>query len=219
MYTKQQLDRIMELYKQIESKKSNKYSVPTYKDNPALKEISQILLSDESNDKDAISDKITGLFYICKCYDEMCRAGMSSKYYKILLESFEKLYNLLDDDDDYECFKRFEEAVQKAYNARNQYENDFCEDLFEIVDRMYPGEEAEKIFKSAKKTGMRVIKNDPIELSDEYLEVIDEVEELINKNRISDDYHEYWNLKAEYLLERGVEWYSPAQLNPGVLFD
>ena len=59
-------------------------------------------------------------------------------------------------------------------------------------------------------------------MSEEYLAVIDDVEEKIDKNRPlvgMGSCHEIWDLKYQYLLEKGIRWKSPQILNPRVMFD
>ena len=69
-----------------------------------------------------------------------------------------------------------------------------------------------------------MLKYDPIEDSKEYLDVIDEVERKIY-DQIKDEpcfmgfCFRYWTLKRTILLEYGIEWRSPAIMNPRVHFD
>ena len=68
----------------------------------------------------------------------------------------------------------------------------------------------------------RNLKHDPVEMSETYLAVIDEIEARIEKNRTlrgMGSCHEIWALKQEYLAEKGIEWQSPVILNPRVMFD
>jgi hypothetical protein len=61
-----------------------------------------------------------------------------------------------------------------------------------------------------------------VEATEEYLAVIDEVDEWIEKNREYRGFgscHHVWRLKAEYLAKKGITWRSPAALNPRVRFD
>ena len=69
------------------------------------------------------------------------------------------------------------------------------------------------------------LKHDPIEWSAEYERVIDEVEKKVGE-LLSDEPRgmgfcfSYWNTKANVLSEYyGIEWRSPAIMNPGVIFD
>lgn len=69
------------------------------------------------------------------------------------------------------------------------------------------------------------LKHDPIEWSAEYERIIDEVEKKVGEF-LSDEPRgmgfcfSYWNTKANVLSEYyGIEWRSPAIMNPGVIFD
>ena len=68
----------------------------------------------------------------------------------------------------------------------------------------------------------RNLKHDPVEMTEEYLAVIDEVDEKIEKNREYHGFgscHHVWSLKTDYLAEKGIVWKSPVVLNPRVRFD
>ena len=69
------------------------------------------------------------------------------------------------------------------------------------------------------------LKHDPIEWSAEYERIIDEAEQKVGE-LLSDEPRGmgfcflYWNTKANVLSEYyGIEWRSPAIMNPGVMFD
>lgn len=69
------------------------------------------------------------------------------------------------------------------------------------------------------------LKHDPIEWSAEYERIIDDVEKKVGE-LLSDEPRgmgfcfSYWNTKANVLSEYyGIEWRSPAIMNPGVIFD
>lgn len=69
------------------------------------------------------------------------------------------------------------------------------------------------------------LKYDPIEWSAEYERIIDDVEKKVGE-LLSDEPRgmgfcfSYWNTKANVLSEYyGIEWRSPAIMNPGVIFD
>ena len=68
------------------------------------------------------------------------------------------------------------------------------------------------------------IKEDPIEYSDEYLKIELELERLIRDEIGDGGYfgfcHEYWCTKKKILKNRfGIEWNSPVDLNPMLMFD
>ena len=77
-------------------------------------------------------------------------------------------------------------------------------------------------FDQIKGDGM--LKHDPVEWTARYEEVIDEVEKIV-ADRLADHprgmgfCHAYWHELAEVLSDYGIEWRSPARMNPGVMFD
>ncbi len=217
MYTQQEIARITELFNQIEKNKAHEYAAPTYKDRPALIEMEQIIAAHSEETLQVLEEKIQVLWYLAKSYDQMFRFGISVKFHKQLLESHAKLMKLRE----YSAKdKRFaEDSFYNAVKARNQYFFDGCDDLREIVSEVISKEDAEKTLNGIIKSRKGLPKNDPVELTDEYLAVIDQVEEKIEKNKKIDLCHEYWNLKSEYLMEHGIAWSSPAVLNPGFMFD
>ena len=65
---------------------------------------------------------------------------------------------------------------------------------------------------------------DPVESTPEYLAIEAELNEKIIKKIGKGGYlgycHLYWSIKKTILLEDyGIEWKSPAELNPHILFD
>ena len=72
---------------------------------------------------------------------------------------------------------------------------------------------------------MSPLKRDPIESTAEYKAVIKDVEKeldrlLKDKPKGMGFCHIYWYEKKKILKEKyGIEWKSPAVMNPGVMFD
>lgn len=65
---------------------------------------------------------------------------------------------------------------------------------------------------------------DPVEDSEAYLAVIDEVERRLYEELKDEPRHmgfcfRYWSAKRDLLKEYGIEWNSPSTMNPGVMFD
>ena len=107
--------------------------------------------------------------------------------------------------------------------SRNHFIDDDCLEIYQKVkdSGLLENEVLEKVYQD-RMSRRRNLKADPIEMSEEYLAVIDEVEEKIKKNRKHfgmGSCYEYWNLKEEYLLEKGIRWKSPHIMNPRVMFD
>jgi hypothetical protein len=71
---------------------------------------------------------------------------------------------------------------------------------------------------------MGSLKQDPIQLTDEYKLIEPELEAKIVA-RIGEKSHMgychlYWKAKQEILKEDyGIDWQSPSELNPGIMFD
>lgn len=68
------------------------------------------------------------------------------------------------------------------------------------------------------------IKEDPIECSDKFLKIELELERLIRNEIGEGGYmgfcHDYYETKKTILKNRfGIEWNSPVDLNPMVIFD
>ena len=69
-----------------------------------------------------------------------------------------------------------------------------------------------------------MLEYDPVEDSEAYLSVIDDVErrlfeELKDEPRHMGSCFRYWSAKRELLAEYGIEWRSPGMMNPRVMFD
>lgn len=69
------------------------------------------------------------------------------------------------------------------------------------------------------------LKCDPVEYTSEWEEIFYDVEDYL-KDRFANVHRHmgfcfmYWSAKKEYLKERyNIEWHSPAQMNPHVIFD
>ena len=216
-YTLGEQKRVEELYLSIENNKSHEYAAPTYKDRAAMMEMEQIAISHENRDLEDLSDTIPILWYLSECYDRMCRAGLSVKFHNLLIEYQMRRHNLQPFNADE--IKRMETLLYDACKARNYYEYDDCADLITLTKDVLTQEKAESLVASAIEYRANFVKNDPVEKTQEYLAVIDEVERLIDENKKMDFCLETWSLKEHYLLERGIEWLSPATLNPNVHFD
>ncbi len=216
-YTEQELKRIVELFEGIEANKSHEYAAPTYKDSPALKEIAEIALSQEEMTIEVLEEKIPALWYLTDSYDRMCRTGMSLKFYQPLLEAHARLIQLKEYSE--EEMEQFQEAFYLAMRARNRYGKDECEDLLALVKEHFTEDYIAQVYKETMERREWVPKSDPVELTEEYLAVIDEVERLVEENKTMNFVLENWELRKFYLAEKGIDWISPAQLNPGVMFD
>lgn len=82
-----------------------------------------------------------------------------------------------------------------------------------------PDGEADRVLRAVREERRGFLRRDPVEKTEEYLAVIDEVEAQIDCEHDAELCFSFWAVKAQLLLARGILWRSPAALNPGVLFD
>lgn len=147
-FLQEDLERIAELYNIIESHKEHEYAAPTYKDSPYLAEMAQIALAPRDHDIETLEEIIPTLWYLTECYDKMCRAGMSVKFYTLQLQAHTELMKLREYD--VEDMEGFENCFYLAVKARNYYEPDDCSDLVAIVSGSLPDERIRELLLSAQ---------------------------------------------------------------------
>ena len=217
-YSKETEKRLTELLGEIESHKEHEYAAATYKDVPALKEIVQLVERQLAGDSDesTLVDSIAVLGYVADRYDSLGRFAVSSKFYNQILSLALSLKQQYGTDTD-----SIDGYLYAALQARNFYIDDDCDDLAVVATELMNADDAERII-NERKERRRSLKHDPVEMRDEYLAVIDEIEEKIEKSRTTYGHgscFEVWSLKKSYLLESDIEWHTPAELNPHVHFD
>ncbi len=119
----------------------------------------------------------------------------------------------------------FELTVLRRIEAQTGHDMSICEHVSNELSFYYRNIKYADSgdFASIEQRGN--LKHDPIEWSAEYERVIDEVEKKVGE-LLSDEPRgmgfcfSYWNTKANVLSEYyGIEWRSPAIMNPGVIFD
>ncbi len=217
-YSKETEKRLTKLLGEIEGRKEHEYAAATYKDVPALKEIVHIVEEQltEDNDESTLVDSIAVLGYVADRYDSLGRFAVSSKFYNQILVLALTLKQRYGTDTD-----GIDGYLYAALQARNFYIDDDCNDLAGIATELMNADDAERII-NERKERRRSLKHDPVEMRDEYLAVIDEIEEKVAKSRTTYGHgscFEVWALKKSYLLEHDIEWQTPSELNPRVLFD
>lgn len=189
-----------------------------YKASPLLKKIDELLLANLDEEEESLSFAYNTYVFIGQAYRRMGRFSVSAMIEEKGLDIALKLYC--------DHNKRAEDIDALLYNIlvdRNYYVDDDCPDVLNKVrgTNIIEPEIIKKIADNVMKR-RRSLKHDPVEMSEEYLAVIDEVEEKIDQNRTMSGMgscHEIWALKYEYLLEKGIHWKSPQILNPRVMFD
>ncbi|MBE7065257.1 MAG: hypothetical protein E7384_05540 [Ruminococcaceae bacterium] len=217
-YSKETEKQLTELFWKIEGRKEHEYAAATYKDVPALKEIVRLVEEQLAGDSDESTyvDSIAVLGYVADRYDSLGRYAVSAKFYNQILTLALTLKQQYGTDTD--CIDGY---LYAALQARNFYIDDDCDDLAGIATELMNADDAWRII-NERKERRRSLKHDPIEMTEEYLAVIDEIEEKVEKSRTTYGHgscFEVWSLTKSYLLEHDIEWHTPAELNPRVLFD
>ena len=219
-FTNERAERLKELFELIEKNGDyNAYEL-TYQAVPHLLETEEIveaqLASESPYDKVTLLDSATIMRYLAEAYDRLGRFAVSVHYYKRAIELVATLYTMYGEE--------MQDSSGMIYNvlkARNYYVDDDCEDIREQALIFISKDIVDDVFDTVMNR-RRNLKHDPVEMTEEYLAVIDEVDEKIEKNREYRGFgscHHVWSLKTDYLAEKGIEWKSPVVLNPRVRFD
>ncbi len=217
-YSKTSVARLSVLLKEIQGRKEHASVAATYRDVPALKEIRQTVDEQLKTDResDTLTDSIAVLKFLAEAYESMGRASVAAKLYGdvlVLAAELKQTYGKESDD--------IQDIFCSALRARNVYVDDDCEDITASARILLPEENVRKM-RDARMKHRRSLRREPVEMTEEYLSVIDRVEEKVEKNRKTrgcGSCHEVWSLMRRYLAEYGVTWRSPTEMNPSVLFD
>ena len=219
-FTEKRAERLKELFELIEKNGDyNAYEL-TYLAVPYLRETEEIveaqLASESPYGKVTLLDSATIMRYLAEAYDRLGRFAVSVRYYKRAIKLAAKLYTMYGEE-----MQDSSGMIYNALKARNYYVDDDCEDIREQALVFIPKDIVDDVFDTVMNR-RRNLKHDPVEMTEEYLAVIDEVDEKIEKNREYRGFgscHHVWSLKTDYLAEKGIEWKSPVVLNPRVRFD
>ena len=219
-FTEERAERLKELFELIEKNGDyNAYEL-TYQAVPYLVETDELvkaqLASEDSYDKVTLLDSATIMRYLAEAYDRLGRFAVSVRYYKRAIELAATLYTTYGEE-----MQDSSTMIYNALKARNYYVDDDCEDLRAQAFIFIPRDIVDDVFDTVMNR-RRNLKHDPVEMTEKYLAVIDEVDEKIEKNREYHGFgscHHVWSLKTDYLAEKGIEWKSPVVLNPKVRFD
>ena len=219
-FAEERAERLKELFELIEQNGDCTAHELTYQAVPYLKETDELvnaqLASEEPYDKVTLLDSATIMRYLAEAYDRLGRFAVSVRYYKRAIELAVMLYTMYGEE-----MQDSSGMIYNALKARNYYVDDDSEDIREQALIFIPKDIVDDVFDTVMKR-RRNLKHDPVEMTEEYLAVIDEVDEKIEKNR---EYrgcgscHHVWTLKTDYLAEKGIKWRSPDVLNPRVRFD
>ena len=120
------------------------------------------------------------------------------------------------------------DRLSNAVVSRNYLKDDDCGDLKNKAKKLVAAKKVDAVMREAIRTGRDRFRYDPVELTTEYLKVIDSVEEkvyrfLVNEGGGKLDVnkmfpHRYWKEKKKFLKLAGIDWRTPSEMNPGVRF-
>ena len=219
-FTEERAERLKALFELIEQNGDCTAHELTYQAVPYLKETDELvndqLASEEPYDKVTLLDSATIMRYLAEAYDRLGRFAVSVRYYKRAIELAAMLYTMYGEE-----MQDSSGMIYNALKARNYYVDDDSEDIREQALVFIPKDIVDDVFDTVMNR-RRNLKHDPVEMTEEYLAVIDEVDEKIEKNREYRGFgscHHVWALKTDYLAEKGIEWKSPVVLTPRVRFD
>ncbi len=165
-----------------------------------------------------MKDFMTNTEMLCDTYESFATSYAYARFYPEAIGHYEKIAKYTDDKE--RCMK----ALKLCY---------FYEKLFgkEVMEEKNPraefisDDELENIISSAEEEASSQILTDPVEHTDEFLLVRFDVEAKVDKaismsENIDDPYClRYWNEKQRILKEEfGIEWKTPAQMNPNIRF-
>ena len=219
-FSSERAERLKALFELIEKNGDDNAYELTYLAVPYLKETEEIveaqLASESPYDKVTLLDSATIMRYLAEAYDRLGRFAVSVRYYNRAIELAAKLYTMYGEE-----MQDSSTMIYNALKARNYYVDDDCEDIREQALVFIQKDIVDDVFDTVMNR-RRNLRHDPVEMTEEYLAVIDEVDEKIEKNREYRGFgscHHVWSLKTDYLAQKGIVWHSPSCLNPHVMFD
>lgn len=185
----------------------------SYRNVPNLRKIVIYLQTNQSKGQDTLRFCYDSYNFVALIFCRMGRASVSAFYYKRALEILKNLKRTP---------RNLPKIIESTILMRNYFIDDDCEDIWLLVQGRINEKKLKVIF-DKNLNQPRDILYDPVEMSDKYLSVIDEVEEILEE-QFEDKSgrglcHAMWALKKELLLARGVRWRSVAEMNPDTLFD
>ena len=220
MYSDTLQKEIVKIVEKIKSRKEHENAGATFRDVPDLKRLDELFTNNLDNDEDSLILAAMGYKYLADEYTSLTRMSIAGGY----LEKVLKLkIRLLKEFRNEKAIEGSESVLSNLLRDRNFFVDDECLDILDLVkgSGLISDDKIDEIYQSRMKS-RRTFNNDPVEMTPEYLAVIDEVEEKIAKNKKlkgMGSCFEEWELKTEYLAEKGIIWKSPSMLNRGVMFD
>lgn len=219
-YSEKETRRLTELLEGSQTVGEDEDGRMCYKAVPYLREMSAVVKTAlepaSERDESLLTDSMAVLAYVADSYSLIGRMSVAADIYRQVLVLAAELYHSYGSTSDIT-----EDVLYNVLKARNFYVDDDCTDIVDLAEDIVPKEKLDRVYTGVM-NNRRSLRHDPVEMSREYLSVIDTVERRIEENRTLRGHgscHQVWSLKAEYLREYEIEWKSPAVLNPRVMFD
>lgn len=210
--------RLLELFQQVQQRQQQDDETTNYKDAPALQEMAGLIRPYVAKLEEMDGADLADLAAVCRflgsSYRELCRGVYGAEFFTAAFRAMvagSKISGEAPEDG--------EELFRDAVKTRNWYVDDACEDLKKLAADVMAHDSIEKAFAEASR---RTLKRDPVEMTPQYLAVIDEVERKVAENMTTHgrgSCHERWALTREFLEEEGIHWRSQGAMNPGWRFD
>ena len=219
MLTSEIVRRITELAIQINNRKEHEYAAATFRDVPDLKEMEKLL--DENvnqEDEEDVNKAYVAYGFLADKYTSLTRFSIAARLREKTLKAGLHFYEMTG-----EVFPELDKTYDDLLRDRNFFVDDDCLDVLELMKHQeaIPMDYVQKRY-DKRMAKRRTMNNDPVEMSPEYLEVIDEIEERISKEATLKGMgacFEEWDLKQQYLAEKGITWTPPNLLNRNIMFD
>ncbi len=180
-FNSERTKRLTELFELIEKNGDYDAYELTYRAVPYLNEtyaiVKEQLASEDSYDRVTLLDCTAIMRYLAEAFDRLGRFAVSARYYKEAIYLAATLFTMYGEE-----IKDSSGMIYNALKARNYYVDDDCEDIRKLALTFIANDIVKDVF-DAVMTRRRNLKHDPIEMTEEYLAVIDEVEERIERNR------------------------------------
>ena len=185
----------------------------TFRDTPNLRKIVLYLQMNQSQGQDTLRFCYDSYNFVALMFDRMGRVSVAAFYYVRALEIVKKLKRTP---------RNLDSIIRNALIARNYYVDDDCQDIRILVKGRISEKKLNDIYKK-NLNQPRELLHDPVEMSDAYLSVIDEVEEILDEQFEGREgrglCHALWKAKKSLLIARGVSWKSLGEMNPHIRFD
>lgn len=211
-YTMREKRRLIRAIERINKRlEKADYSACNYKDRKDLLVMEDIISKrfGQMLDDETFEETVLVLSRLCELYMDMARFGKA----EILYMEYMDLLLLHERVDDM-C-----EVARAIITIREKYGVDYA-----VIEEVVVPLVSEEIYDSeVRKQVRKSLQYDGVERTELYMDIVDEVEKAVEKAVERGDIprlcHAMWSYKKDLLAAAGIEWCTPAQMNPRVMFD